>query len=77
MLQVRLPSAENQGSPLQSNCILEAFVQLKRPVGSPDLGIFLRLFSMGYLLPVVLSSRVAVKIFFLNTPSTIVNLFCL
>lgn len=65
---MRLPSAENQGSPLQSSYILEGFVLLKDYVGSPDLGIFLRLFSMRYLFPVVLSSKVAVKVcFFLNS----------
>lgn len=46
MLQVRLPAAENQGSPSQSSYILKAFVLLRDHVGSPDLGIFLRLFSM-------------------------------
>ena len=60
---MRLPAAENQGSPLQSSYILEGFVLLKDYVGSPDLGIFLRLFSMRYLFPVVLSSKVAVKVF--------------
>lgn len=34
---------------------------------SPDLDVFLRLFSMWYLFPLVLRSRVAAKIF-LNTP---------
>lgn len=72
-----IASCWNRKSPLQSGCILKAFVLLRDHVGSLDLGIFLRLFSMWYLFPVVLSSRVAVKIKKKNTANTIVSLFCL
>lgn len=60
--QARLPFSADKGSPLHSNSIFEVFVLLRNHVGLPDLGIFLRLFSVWYLFPVVLRSRVELRL---------------